>query len=226
MLPTALVSAHLETAAPGSPTASEDYGDRTVRADRAQLLGDDTGSWNAPAAAPPAAEDYGDRTVQATRAQLFGDDTDSRRPDPEPNPSAVTFPAQDVNGLFGERLTIAVSAWIDPADEVLTTAGYRLDDGERAVLVCTDLHNAGPIDYESLPDLYLELVADDGRRLTKAAISVAGHPAHRVGVPAGSTSSGWTVFLIPTDERASAIQWSVRPDLADRTVRWDLPGRS
>ena len=176
--------------------------------------------------APPAPADLGAPPVVSAPPALGASSAPADNPPPAAPPSEPVPPAfapRAVAGLFGERLTVTVSAWLDPADTVLTGAGYRLDAGERAVLARTDLHNDGPIDYESLPDLYLELITAQGQHLAKASISAAGHPAHRVGVPAGSTSSGWTVFLVPADAQVAAIQWSVRPDLADRTVRWETP---
>jgi hypothetical protein len=129
-------------------------------------------------------------------------------------------PTQAITGLFGEHLNISLQQIIDPADTILTSVGYRIDQGERALLVQTTVSNQGPIDYESLPDLYLVLLSGTGNILQKAAMAVAGYPAHRVGVPAGAHTSGWTVFLVPADTEVAEVRWSVRPDLANRTVSW------
>ncbi len=129
-------------------------------------------------------------------------------------------PTQNVAGLFGENLSISLQQIVDPADQILTQAGYVLDQGERALLVQTAIGNQGPIDYESLPDLYLVLVSSTGSILQKAAMAVAQFPAHRVGVPAGAHGSGWTVFLVPAATEVAEVRWSVRPDLANRTVSW------
>lgn len=114
---------------------------------------------------------------------------------------------------------------VDPADVILTAVGYRLEPHERALLVQTAIGNPGPIDFESLPDLYLALRGSTGAVLAKAAMAVAGYPAHRVGVPAGTQSSGWTVFLVPGDTEVTEVLWSVRPDLVNRTISWGFgPG--
>ena len=59
-----------------------------------------------------------------------------------------------------------------------------------------------------------------GAILTKAPMGVGSHPAYRVGVAAGGQADGWTVFLIPADTVLTDVVWSVRPDLADRTLSW------
>ena len=75
-----------------------------------------------------------------------------------------------------------------------------------------------------MPDLYLFLVDTAGRTLPKAPVAVAGHPAHRVGIAAGETAEGWTIFLIDAGVNLSGVRWCVRPDLADRTLTFSLPG--
>jgi hypothetical protein len=129
-------------------------------------------------------------------------------------------PVQPVVGLFGEQLDVGLQQILDPADAILTAVGYRIDEGERALLVQTSVGNRGPIAYESLADLYLEVLDARGTVLPKAAMAVAGYPAHTVGVPANTLASGWTVFLVPADTEVAQLRWSVRPDLPDRTVSW------
>jgi hypothetical protein len=129
-------------------------------------------------------------------------------------------PVQPVVGLFGEQLDVGLQQILDPADAILTAVGYRIDEGERALLVQTSIGNRGPVAYESLGDLYLEVVDAHGAVLPKAAMAVAGYPAHTVGVPANTLASGWTVFLVPADTEVAQLRWSVRPDLPDRTVSW------
>jgi len=151
-----------------------------------------------------------------------------RSPEPERAPAASPTkramisgrPMESVVGLFGEHLDVSLQNVVDPADQILTDVGYRLESGERALLVQTAVGNRGPIDFESLPDLYLVLVSGEGTILQKAAMAVAGYPAHRVGVPAGTQVSGWTVFLVPAATEVAEVRWSIRPDLVNRTVRW------
>lgn len=163
----------------------------------------------------------------------------SDEPEPEPEPESAAAeperapsasptkramisgrPMESVVGLFGEHLDVSLQNVVDPADQILTDVGYRLESGERALLVQTAVGNRGPIDFESLPDLYLVLVSGEGTILQKAAMAVAGYPAHRVGVPAGTQVSGWTVFLVPAATEVAEVRWSIRPDLVNRTVRW------
>ena len=144
----------------------------------------------------------------------------SDEPSPTRRVQISGAPTQSVFGLFGEHLDVSLQQIIDPADEMLTAAGYRLDPSERALLVRTAIGNRGPVDFESLPDLYLVLVSGTGTVLQKAAVSVADYPAHRVGVPSGTQASGWTVFLVPPETEVAQVRWSVRPDLTDRTISW------
>lgn len=129
-------------------------------------------------------------------------------------------PTQNVTGLFGEHLSISLQQIIDPADQILTQAGYRLDQGERALLVQTTIGNRGGIDYESLPDLYLVLVSSTGAVLQKAAMAVARFPA-----PPGRTAGrGARLGLdgLPgagrDGGRAGALERSPRPGRPDREL--------
>lgn len=140
----------------------------------------------------------------------------------EPTRRVLTsgLPVQSVVGVFGEELDVGLQQILDPADEILTAVGYRIDTGERALLVQTSVGNRGPVAYESPADLYLDVVDAAGRVLRKAAIAVAGYPAHTVGVPAHTLVSGWTVFLVPAGTEVAEVRWSDRPDVPDPTVSW------
>jgi len=158
------------------------------------------------------------------------------QPEPEPEPEAEPEPPapapqvfaksppqvqwQTTIGLAGEQLWVTLLEVIDPADGVLTNAGYRLDAGERAVLVRTAMANHGPAPHDALPDHYLVLRTSAGAILPKAPMGVGSHPAYRVGVAPGGQADGWTVFLIPADTVLVEVVWSVRPDLVDRTLTW------
>lgn len=161
--------------------------------------------------------------------------TDRPRPgsnaDPAADPAADTAVAgasvrigtpQSTTGLSGEQVTVTAAAVIDPGNELLTAAGYRLEPTERAILVRTTLSNAGPADHDTMPDLYLFLVDAAGATLAQAPVSVAGYFAHRVGVAPGATADGWTIFLIEATVTVTAVRWCVRPDLVDRTLSWSI----
>ena len=138
----------------------------------------------------------------------------------------VTVPAfgskLDVEGPEGERLTILLVEVVDPADFLFTAAGYELQEGERAVVVHTELTNRGATPFTSLPDLYLELVAVDGSTISKAPVSLSSRPPHRIGVPPGETAGGHTVYVLPESTELSAVRWSPRPGDEERSLTWDI----
>ncbi|GAA2782021.1 AsnC family protein [Saccharopolyspora taberi] len=128
----------------------------------------------------------------------------------------------DVEGLEGERITIQLVEVVDPADFLFTAAGYQLQDGERAVVVHTELTNRGAMPFSSLPDLYLVLVADDGSTVSKAPVSLSSRPPHRIGVPPGETAGGHTVYVLPEATELTAVRWTPRPGDEQRTLTWDI----
>lgn len=205
--------------APASPTSVWGIPGTASWTDRPRRVTDADHPDLATAAAVPSA---------TTRAELSAVAAGSAHADA--GPSVVTSPdasprvgtALRSTGLSGEQVTVTAAQVIDPGNDVLTAAGYRLDPTERAVLVRTTLSNAGPADHDTMPDLYLFLVDAAGATLPKAPVTVAGHPAHRVGVAPGATADGWTIFLIETAATIAAVRWCVRPDLVDRTLTWSL----
>ncbi|MBB5071181.1 hypothetical protein BJ969_004269 [Saccharopolyspora gloriosae] len=128
----------------------------------------------------------------------------------------------DVDGLEGERITIQLVEVVDPADFLFTAAGYQLQEGERAVVVHTELTNRSPMPFTSLPDLYLVLVAEDGSTIGKAPVSLSSRPPHRIGVPPGETAGGHTVYVLPDETELSAVRWTPRPGDEQRTLTWDI----
>ncbi|MER7011285.1 AsnC family protein [Saccharopolyspora sp. NPDC000359] len=128
----------------------------------------------------------------------------------------------DVDGLEGERITILLVEVVDPADFLFTAAGYELKDGERAVVVHTELTNRGQTPFTSLPDLYLELIAKDGSAIAKSPVSLSSRPPHRIGVPPGETAGGHTVYVLPESTELTAVRWTPRPGDTQRTLLWDI----
>lgn len=139
-----------------------------------------------------------------------------------PNRTGEVGQSLDTEGLEGERLRIRIVEVIDPADFLFTAAGYRLAEGERAVVVHSELTNIGTTDYRALPDLHLVLVATDGQHVSKAPVALASRPAHRIGVPPGHTAGGHTVYLLPDTTAVESVRWSPRPDDEHRAVTWRL----
>ncbi|WP_414638927.1 AsnC family protein [Actinophytocola sp.] len=128
--------------------------------------------------------------------------------------------ALQTEGLEGERLSITLVEVVDPADYLFTAAGYRLQEGERSVVVHTELTNRGTVAFQSLPDLYLVLVTPDGKTISKAPVSLSSRPPHRIGVPPGETQGGHTVYVVPEHTEVTSVRWSPRPDEESRALTW------
>lgn len=169
----------------------------------------------------PGTATWANRADSATGAQVAPAQPPAAPPPAERRWVPVGSP-QPATGLSGEQLTVTVAEVIDPGNDILNAAGFRLDDTERAVLVRTTIANAGPAPHDCMPDLYLFLMAADGSTLPKAPVAIAGRPAHRVGVAAGASVEGWTIFLIAADAELIGVRWCVRPDLSDRALTWSL----
>jgi DNA-binding Lrp family transcriptional regulator len=125
-------------------------------------------------------------------------------------------------GLEGEKLAIQLVEVVDPADYLFTAAGYRLQEGERSVVVHTELTNRGQVAFQSLPDMYLVLVTPDGKTISKAPVSLSSRPPHRIGVPPGETAGGHTVYVVPEQTEVTSVRWSPRPDEETRTLTWTV----
>ncbi|MGW7536181.1 AsnC family protein [Amycolatopsis sp. NPDC054798] len=123
-------------------------------------------------------------------------------------------------GLEGEQLSVQLLEVQDPADFLFGAAGYRLEEGERAVVVHTEITNRGPIPFASLPDNYLELVTDSGETVAKAPVSLTSRPPHKIGVQPGETLGGHTVYVLPAATRVVSVRWSPRPEPDERTLTW------
>jgi DNA-binding Lrp family transcriptional regulator len=130
--------------------------------------------------------------------------------------------ALQTEGLEGERLSITLVEFVDPADYLFTAAGYRLQEGERSVVVHTELTNRGAVAFQSLPDLYLVLVTPEGKTISKAPVSLSSRPPHRIGVPPGETQGGHTVYVVPENTEVTSVRWSPRPDEETRSLTWTV----
>jgi len=130
--------------------------------------------------------------------------------------------SQQTVGLEGEQLSIQLVEVVDPADFLFTAAGYRLQEGERAVVVHTELTNRGTVPFSSLPDLYLLLIAADGQTVSKAPVSLSSRPPHRIGVQPGETAGGHTVYVLPDSTELTSVRWSPRPDDPAHSLTWEI----
>ncbi|MEV6627678.1 AsnC family protein, partial [Amycolatopsis sp. NPDC051114] len=128
----------------------------------------------------------------------------------------------ETQGLEGEQLSVQLLEVQDPADYLFSAAGYRLEEGERAVVVHTEITNRGAIPFASLPDNYLELLAADGTAIGKAPVSLTSRPPHKIGVPPGETLGGHTVYVLPDTTRVVSVRWSPRPEPDERTLTWSI----
>lgn len=123
-------------------------------------------------------------------------------------------------GLEGEQLAIQLVELVDPADFLFTAAGYKLADGERAVVAHTEMTNRGTVPFPSLPDLYLVLVTEDGRTIGKAPVSLSSRPSHGIGVNPGATAGGHTVFMLDDAAALREVRWSPQPGDEQRSLSW------
>lgn len=130
--------------------------------------------------------------------------------------------ALETEGLEGERLVIQLVEVVDPADFLFTAAGYRLQEGERSIVVHTELHNRGPVPFASLPDLYLLLLTEDGQQISKAPVALSSRPPHRIGVAPGETAGGHTVYVLPESLKVTQVRWSPHPDDPVRSLTWTI----
>jgi len=128
----------------------------------------------------------------------------------------------NTEGLEGERLAIQLIEVVDPADYLFTAAGYRLQEGERSVVVHTELTNRGAVTFQTLPDLYLVLVTPEGETVSKAPVSLSSRPPHRIGVAPGETAGGHTVYVLPESTVITSVRWSPRPDEESRALNWSV----
>lgn len=145
-----------------------------------------------------------------------------RKPAQQQRPGKIgdALPTQ---GLEGEQLSVQLLEVQDPADFLFGAAGYRLDEGERAIVVHTEITNRGPVPFASLPDNYLELITADGKAITKAPVSLSSRPPYKIGVRPGETAGGHTVYVVPEPTRITSLRWSPRPEPDERTLTWSLP---
>ncbi|WP_020660613.1 AsnC family protein [Amycolatopsis benzoatilytica] len=173
--------------------------------------------YSGPAAHPdPVLSTWG---VPQTASWARGDDP---RPAAGPAKKGRIGETMQSQGLEGEQLSVQLLEVQDPADFLFGAAGYRLEDGERAVVVHTEITNRGPIPFASLPDNYLELVTDSGDVVGKAPVSLTSRPPHKIGVQPGETLGGHTVYVLPDATRVVAVRWSPRPEPDERTLTWSV----
>ncbi|MFD0200802.1 MULTISPECIES: AsnC family protein [Saccharothrix] len=128
----------------------------------------------------------------------------------------------ETEGLEGARFTIQLVEVVDPADFLFTAAGYKLADGERAVVVHTELSNIGQVPFNALPDMYLVLMTNKGETVSKAPVSLSSRPPHKIGVQPGETAGGHTVYVLPEDTVIFSVRWSSRPETDLNTLVWTI----
>ncbi|MGW4209894.1 AsnC family protein [Lentzea sp. NPDC004789] len=148
-----------------------------------------------------------------------------RADQPQPRPVSRTGKigtALEADSLEGAHLSIQLVEVVDPADFLFTAAGYKLAEGERAVVVHTEVTNTSQVPYTSLPDMYLVLVTKTGETVTKAPVSLSSRPAHKLGAQPGETSGGHTVFVLPETTEVIQVRWSVRPEVDLNTLVWTV----
>ncbi|WP_408607098.1 AsnC family protein [Actinokineospora bangkokensis] len=178
-----------------------------------QVTNEPMSTWGPPQVAtwargdqPPASTAPVDRTQPTTRV------TAGRQ--------GVAGATLETTGLEGERLAVRLVEVVDPADYLFTAAGYRLQEGERSIVVHTELTNRGTVPFGTLPDLYLVLVTASGETIGKAPVSLSSRPPHRIGVAPGETAGGHTVYVVPEETAVTSVRWTPRPDSEDLALTW------
>ncbi|MEU4803280.1 AsnC family protein [Actinosynnema sp. NPDC023587] len=142
-------------------------------------------------------------------------------PAPKPRTGKVGS-TLETEGLEGARFTIQLVEVVDPADFLFTAAGYKLADGERAVVVHTELANTGAVTFNALPDMYLVLMTNAGETIGKAPVSLSSRPPHKIGVQPGETAGGHTVYVLPENTAVTSVRWSSRPETDLNTLVWTV----
>ncbi|GAB2756884.1 hypothetical protein GCM10027174_36190 [Salinifilum aidingensis] len=127
----------------------------------------------------------------------------------------------EVAGPGGE-LAIQLVEVVDPADYFFSAAGHELGEGERAVVVHTELTNRSPVTYQQVPDEHLVLVAEDGTTLGKSGTTLTSRPPHSAPVQPGATAGGHTVYVVPEPTRLVAVRWSPTAEETWWSLTWDV----
>ncbi|MQA07053.1 MAG: AsnC family protein [Pseudonocardiaceae bacterium] len=188
------------------------------------------GTWGPPQTSTWARGDQGPQggsgrqgeSGQQGRSGQQGHDMERTRPVVGGNRSGKVGQTLETVGLEGEPLAIQLVELQDPADFLFTAAGYQLADGERAVVVHTEMTNKGTVPFPSLPDNYLVLLAEDGRAIGKAPVSLSSRPAYGIGVNPGETAGGHTVFVLSDAVRLREVRWSPQPGDETRSLTWSV----
>jgi hypothetical protein len=163
-----------------------------------------------------------DPSTATARTGAAAASSEQPQPGQIPRRTGTVGEALETAGLAGERLSIRLVEVVDPADFLFTAAGYRLQEGERAVVVHTELTNRGSVPFTTLPDLYLVLITADGRTVAKAPVTLSSRPPHRIGVQPGETTGGHTVYVLPEATNTIAVRWSPRPDDQAHSLTWTV----
>ncbi|WP_137815792.1 AsnC family protein [Gandjariella thermophila] len=170
----------------------------------------------------PARPNQGEKAAAPAESGATSDPGQPSTPGQIPRRTGTVGETLETEGLAGERLSIRLVEVVDPADVLFTAAGYRLQDGERAVVVHTELTNRGRVPFTTLPDLYLVLITTDGRTVAKAPVTLSSRPPHRIGVQPGETTGGHTVYVVPEAANTIAVRWSPRPDDQAHSLTWTV----
>jgi hypothetical protein len=154
-------------------------------------------------------------------------DQADKQADPLDEPRTVrTTPARRTGAvgdtLHARGLAIKLVEVVDPADFLFTAAGYKLQPGERSVVVHTEVTNRGTAPLTSLADLYLVLLDAEGQPTSKAPVALTSRPPHRIGVKPGETAGGHTVYVLPEATELAAVRWSPSPDDTDHALTWTV----
>ena len=179
-------------------------------------------TWGPPGSASWARGDHGRAGTYVTSHHQGGSDPFATKPAVPLRRTGRVGSALDVVAAEGEQLSMKLVEVVDPADFLFTAAGYELQDGERAVVVHTELTNKGPTSFNAVPDAHLELIDADGSPVAKSTVALSSRPPYRNGVSAGETTGGHTVYVLPDTIELTRLRWRPAPDDERRTLSWDI----
>lgn len=191
-------------------------------APRPQPAPNPAATWGPPGSASWArGESSGGGTYVRSGAQGGSDPFATKPAVPLPRTGRVGS-ALPVVGAEGEQLSMKLVEVVDPADFLFTAAGHELPDGERAVVVHTELTNNGPIPFNAVPDAHLDLIDVNGSPVAKSTVALSSRPPYRNGVGAGQTAGGHTVYVLPESTELTRLRWRPGPEDERRTLTWDI----
>lgn len=141
---------------------------------------------------------------------------------PVPAHAAPDWAVHPITGPAGERLTVTIVQFSDPAGAPVEIGGAPLAPGYRAVLVRSRVANIGQLPYPAGADANLVLETDQRVLIGRAGPPPADYPGFGPGIAPGETVEGWSLFAVPESTVLAGIKWCIRPDFPGTIVGWPI----